>query len=95
MVTEVEIYIYDKYLKKFPGPLTLGNTVFGPGLWGEAGHFTVFVRKENQYGLWLMALRKRIRNVSKNTTLELERLMGENKLLKTKNNLRTNFTDNW
>lgn len=42
-----------------------------------------------------MALRKRMRNISKNTTLELERLMGENnKLLKTENNLRTNFTDN-
>lgn len=81
----------------FPGPLTLRNTVFSLALWEEAGHFTLFVRKKkNQCGLWLMALRKRIRNVSKNTTLELERLMGENnKLLKTKNNLRTNFTDNW
>ena len=80
----------------FPDPLALRNTVFGLALWEEAGHFTLFVRKENQCGLWLMALRKRIRNVSKNTTLELERLISENnKLLKTKNNLRTNFTDNW
>lgn len=39
--------------------------------------------------------KKKRRHVSKNTTLELERLMSENnKLLKTKNNLRTNFTDN-
>lgn len=57
----------------------------------EMGYFT-----EYHCGRWLIALGKRIRNVPKNTTFDLERLMGENsKLLKTKNNLRTNFTDNW
>lgn len=68
--------------------------MWSPGeRWRE--HFTVFVRKTRR-GLWLIALRNRIRNVPKNTTFDLERLMGENsKLLKTKNNLRTNFTDNW